>query len=32
MSVVYDLMNETNFAGLAEHEEMLSDGVRVQAY
>lgn len=32
MSVVYDLMNETNFAGLAEHEEMLSDTVRVQAY
>lgn len=32
MSVVYDLMNETNFAGLAEHEEMLSDAVRVQAY
>ncbi|MFM8311826.1 MAG: methyltransferase domain-containing protein [Ilumatobacteraceae bacterium] len=32
MSVVYDLMNETNFAGLEEHEEMLSDAVRVQAY
>ncbi|MFM2182322.1 MAG: hypothetical protein RJB61_616 [Actinomycetota bacterium] len=32
MSVVYDLMNETNFAGLAEHEEMLSDAVRVRAY
>jgi protein arginine N-methyltransferase 1 len=32
MSVVYDLMNETNFAGLSEHEEMLSDSVRVQAY
>ncbi len=32
MSVVYDLMNETNFAGLAEHEEMLSDSVRVDAY
>lgn len=32
MSVVYDLMNETNFAGLAEHEEMLSDSVRVNAY
>jgi len=32
MSVVYDLMNETNFAGLAEHEEMLSDTVRVNAY
>jgi type I protein arginine methyltransferase len=32
MDVVYDLMNETNFAGLAEHEEMLSDSVRVEAY
>ncbi len=32
MSVMYDLMNETNFAGLAEHEEMLSDSVRVDAY
>ena len=32
MSVVYDDMNETNFAGLAEHEEMLSDSVRVGAY
>ncbi|MBI4936432.1 MAG: methyltransferase domain-containing protein [Actinobacteria bacterium] len=32
MSIVYDLMNETNFAGLAEHEEMLSDSVRVAAY
>lgn len=32
MSVVYDLMNETNFAGLEEHEEMLSDSVRVDAY
>lgn len=32
MGVVYDLMNETNFAGLAEHEEMLSDTVRVDAY
>ncbi|MFM2076833.1 MAG: hypothetical protein RJA49_723, partial [Actinomycetota bacterium] len=32
MSIVYDLMNETNFAGLAEHEEMLSDTVRVDAY
>lgn len=32
MSVVYDDMNETNFAGLAEHEEMLSDSVRVDAY
>ena len=32
MSIVYDHMNETNFAGLAEHEEMLSDSVRVNAY
>ena len=32
MDVVYDVMNETNFAGLAEHEEMLSDTVRVDAY
>ena len=32
MSVVHDLMNEANFAGLAEHEEMLSDSVRVHAY
>ena len=32
MSIVYDLMNETNFAGLSEHEEMLSDSVRVEAY
>ena len=32
MSVVYDNMNETNFAGLADHEEMLSDAVRVDAY
>ena len=32
MGVVYDHMNETNFAGLAEHEEMLSDSVRVDAY
>lgn len=32
MNVVYDLMNETNFAGLPEHEEMLSDAVRVSAY
>lgn len=32
MSVVYDLMNEANFAGLSEHEEMLSDSVRVDAY
>ena len=32
MDIVYDLSNETNFAGLAEHEEMLSDTVRVGAY
>ena len=32
MGVVYDLMNETNFAGLSEHEEMLSDSARVDAY
>jgi len=32
MGVVYDLTNETNFAGLSEHEEMLSDSVRVNAY
>ncbi len=32
MSVVYDLMNETNFSDLSQHEEMLSDAVRVQAY
>ncbi|MFN3215811.1 MAG: methyltransferase domain-containing protein [Acidimicrobiales bacterium] len=32
MNVVYDLVNETNFAGLAEHEEMLSDRIRVEAY
>ncbi len=32
MGVVYDLMNETNFAGLSEHEAMLSDSVRVGAY
>lgn len=32
MEVVYDLMNEANFSGLAEHEEMLSDSVRIDAY
>ena len=32
MSVLYDHINEANFAGLAEHEEMLSDSVRVDAY
>ncbi len=32
MNIVYDLVNETNFAGISEHEEMLSDTVRVGAY
>ena len=32
MSVVYDLINGHNFAGLEAHEEMLSDRVRVEAY
>jgi protein arginine N-methyltransferase 1 len=32
MSVVYDLVNGQNFAGLEAHEEMLSDRVRVDAY
>ena len=32
MGLVYDLSNESNFAGLSEHEEMLSDEVRVSAY
>ena len=32
MGLVYDLTNETNFAGLSEHEEMLSDTMRVNAY
>ena len=32
MRVVYDLVNEANFSGLSEHEEMLSDSVRVDAY
>lgn len=32
MSLVYDNMNEANFAGLTHHEEMLSDAVRVGAY
>ncbi len=31
-SVVYDLINGHNFAGLEEHEEMLSDSTRVDAY
>lgn len=31
-SIVYDLINGHNFAGLEEHEEMLSDSVRVGAY
>ena len=32
MSLVYDNMNEANFAGISHHEEMLSDRVRVDAY
>jgi len=32
MGLVYDLMNEQDFGGLEEHEEMLSDQVRVDAY
>jgi len=32
MSVVYDLINGSNFAGLEAHEEMLSDRVRVETY
>jgi protein arginine N-methyltransferase 1 len=32
MSLVYDNMNEANFAGLSHHEEMLSDSVRIEAY
>lgn len=32
MSVVEDLINGENFAGLETHEEMLSDSVRVEAY
>ena len=32
MSLVYDNMNEANFAGISHHEEMLSDQVRVNAY
>lgn len=32
MGLFYDLTNETNFGGLAAHEEMLSDAVRVDAY
>lgn len=32
MSLVYDNMNEANFAGISHHEEMLSDSVRVAAY
>lgn len=32
MSVVYDLINGDNFAGLEAHEEMLSDRVRVDTY
>lgn len=32
MSLVYDNMNEANFAGISHHEEMLSDTVRIDAY
>ena len=32
MGVIYDLINETNLTGLSEHEEMLSDSIRVDAY
>ena len=32
MTAMYDLMNETNFSGLSEHEEMLNDRQRVAAY
>ena len=32
MSLLYDNMNEADFEGLAHHEEMLSDTVRVGAY
>ena len=32
MSLVYDNMNEANFAGISYHEEMLSDAVRIDAY
>ncbi len=32
MRLVYDNMNETSFGGIAHHEEMLSDRVRVDAY
>lgn len=32
MGLFYDLENQSNFAGLSEHEEMLSDTVRVNAY
>jgi type I protein arginine methyltransferase len=32
MSLLYDQINNANFSGLAEHEEMLSDSVRVDAY
>lgn len=32
MSIVEDLVNGENFAGLETHEEMLSDTVRVEAY
>ncbi|HBX78323.1 MAG TPA: hypothetical protein DEG43_11805 [Acidimicrobiaceae bacterium] len=32
MSLVYDNMNEVNFEGISQHEEMLNDAVRVDAY
>ena len=32
MGLVYDNMNESSFAGISHHEEMLSDTVRVNAY
>jgi protein arginine N-methyltransferase 1 len=32
MDIAYDVMNKHNFAGLAEHEEMLSDRVRIDTY
>jgi len=31
-NIVYDLINGHNFAGLEEHEEMLCDGPRIDAY
>jgi len=32
MGLLYDNMNESSFAGISHHEEMLSDTVRVDAY